>query len=178
MRFEKAGSAETGCERQFLDWSRSFFSILRTPAPKVSCRKLWTVPPDPARSFLIYVSGGSVKQGYDRTRPTLVWILSCALVVLTLIATPVWGTNRFYTFEEPDWSVGDAMSDFKFSTQDDTTGVIDVVALSGAPSMGPASAPVFPPGGGGTQALLFSTMVWPEASWPGPTTTAWATTFE
>ena len=38
-------------------------------------------------------------QGYDRTRPTLVWILSCALVVVTLIATPVWGTNRFYTFE-------------------------------------------------------------------------------
>ena len=34
-------------------------------------------------------------QGYDRTRPTLGWILSCALVVLTLIATPVWGPIAF-----------------------------------------------------------------------------------
>ncbi len=78
-----------------------------------------------------------------------------ALILLSLIALPSQAqTHRFYTFEEPDWSDGGTLSDFKFDTEDNTTGVIDVVTFPGAPSTGPVSAPVFPPGGGGTQALF------------------------
>lgn len=56
--------------------------------------------------------------------------------------------------EEPDWTVGDALSDFeKFDAGDATGGVIDIVNLSGAPSTGAESDPAFPEGGGGSQAI-------------------------